>query len=260
MRVRLRAAVTAVERHGEAVLLRMKAPEIASTANPGQFVHVLCGEDSPRVLRRPYSVFQAEGEECSILFKVAGAGSRWLAGRRVGDDLDVIGPLGRGFRQELLSGDVALVAGGTGIAPLHFLALALREEGLECSLFWGMEKSSDFGSLPKRLGELQQGRLATMDGSRGEKGTVLGLLEAEGLGGFKAVCACGPQAMLGQLHRLCEKEGIPLQVSVEERMACGVGACQGCAVPVLDDPPGYRMACRDGPVFPASELDWGRMG
>ncbi len=259
MRVRLRAVVEEVRGCGDAALLRVGAPEIAASAAPGQFVHIICGEDSPRVLRRPYSVFSVEGGTLGILLKVTGAGSRWLACRRPGDPLDILGPLGRGYASAAAGEEVALVAGGTGIAPLHFLAVELRREGVGCRLFWGMESASDFGHLPHRLGDLADTRLATMDGTLGAAGTVLDLLGDSGLDGVARAYACGPSAMLKPLHRLCEEAGIPLQVSVEERMACGVGACQGCAVPVVDDPPGYRMACRDGPVFPSVELDWERI-
>ena len=254
MTFRLQAGLERARGYGSAVLLELAAPEIAARAVPGQFVQVLCGDDSPRVLRRPYSIFYAAEGLVSLLVKPVGKGSRWLAERRRGDVLDLVGPLGKGFEVE--GGEVGLVAGGTGIAPLYFLAARLAGSGGKPRLFWGMESGGEFEDLPRELERSMGANVATMDGSLGKAGSVLDALPPWGDTGFRALCACGPLGMLRALRRYCDEGGIPLQVSLEERMACGVGACQGCAVPVKEDPPGYRMVCRDGPVFDAEDLDW----
>ncbi len=244
--------------YGQAHLLELLAPDIASSAQPGQFVHVSCGGDAGRVLRRPYSIFAARGDLLSILVKRVGPGSDWLAERIVGEVLDVLGPLGRGFTGGP-EGRSALIAGGTGIAPLHFLARRMSEEGASPCLFWGMESGGYFGSLPTELAGETELLTCSMDGSDGERGTVLDLFFSRPPDNHEAVYACGPAGMLRRLEEACRVSGKPLQVCMEERMACGVGACQGCAVPVCEPEGCYRMACSDGPVFEAREIDWERV-
>lgn len=243
---------------GRAHLVEFLSPGIASAARPGQFVHVLCGDDSGRVLRRPYSIFSAREGRVSILLREVGPGSRWLAERVPGDRLDVMGPLGRGFTTAGTDRP-ALVAGGTGIAPLHFLASSLTGEGRSPRLIWGMEGGDDFGPLPGELAGEVELQACSMDGFRGEQGTALDSFFSGGPEEYDAVFACGPVVMLKRLEEALRSAGTPLEVCLEERMACGVGACQGCAVPVRDVPGGYRMACRDGPSFPAHSIDWERM-
>jgi dihydroorotate dehydrogenase electron transfer subunit len=255
---RCRAEIAAVRPYGRAVMLEMQAPRIASAAVPGQFVHILCGDDSGRVLRRPFSIFAVRGSRLAVLLKEVGSGSHWLAERREGEALDILGPLGRGFTYRP-EGRPALVAGGTGIAPLHFLALRLAEAGAAPRLFWGMEGGSDFGPLPEEIaGELET-RSCCMDGEGREAGTALDIFFSATRDRNLQVFACGPAPMLRRLAESCRDLGETLEVSLEERMACGVGACQGCAVPVRSPSGGYYMACKDGPVFEAGQVDWGRI-
>jgi dihydroorotate dehydrogenase electron transfer subunit len=243
--------------YGQAHLLELSAPGIASSACPGQFIHVFCGSDAGRVLRRPYSIFAAWGDRLLILVKRVGPGSDWLADRLAGEVLDILGPLGRGFTGAP-EGRCALIAGGTGIAPLHFLARRMSEEGTSPRLYWGMESSDGFGSLPAELAGEMELCACSMDGPDSERRTVLDLFFSRPTDEHEAVYACGPAGMLQRLEEACRVSGKPLQVCMEERMACGVGACQGCAVPVRQPAGGYRMACRDGPVFAAQEIDWER--
>ncbi len=253
-----RAEVLSNRRCGLACLVEFDSPGIASSAGPGQFVHVLCGSDSGRVLRRPYSIFSAGEGRVAILLKRVGPGSEWLAEREPGDALDVLGPLGRAFPRPG-EGNTALVAGGTGIAPLHFMASSLAAGGRRARLFWGMEGGEDFGSLPGDLAGCMELEACSMDGLRGEAETVLDRFFSTGIEGYSSVYACGPVPMLKRLEGALSGTGTPLEVCLEERMACGLGACQGCAVPVRSTPGGYKMACREGPAFPAHEIDWERM-
>ncbi|WP_287155193.1 dihydroorotate dehydrogenase electron transfer subunit [Candidatus Solincola tengchongensis] len=225
---------------------------------PGQFVHLLCGGGG-RIIRRPFSVFRHEGGIASVLVREVGGGTAWLRRRRRGDELDILGPLGRGF--DLTGGgEHVLLAGGIGVAPLAYLGRRLTERGGKVTLLWGMEKGTEYGSLPESLGEEFDLHIATADGSRGKEGTVLELLSPEMTPGTHLFYACGPRSMLVALTERLSAAGLPsLQVSVEERMACGLGACRGCAVPAVEPPGGYLAACRDGPVFRAEELDWKRM-
>lgn len=222
---------------------------------PGQFVHILCGGEG-RILRRPYSVFRRSEKTASVLVREAGGGSAWLRGRKLGETLDILGPLGRGFDVEG-DGKSYLVAGGTGIAPLVFLHASLRERGVETVLLWGMESADEYGSLPGELAEEADLYLATLDGSLGIRGTVVDLvMKGEATVGCR-IYACGPRPMLVALVERLPPKGIAgLQVSVEERMACGLGVCRGCVVPAARPLGGYLTVCRDGPVFRGEELDW----
>ncbi len=252
---RLRAALTSRRVHGGVTELEFEVPDWFE-ARPGQFVHVCCG-GGERILRRPYSLFNLEGNTASLLVKVVGGGSAWLARREVGESIDLLGPLGRGFS---LAGEGActLVAGGTGIASLRFLWRRLQASGAEVRVYWGMEKGGDFGDLPALLGGETGLSACSMDGEMRFKGTVTEFLRSEGWGGEGAVYACGPGGMLAELaEAIGAREKGLFQVSLEERMACGVGACRGCAVPAAGG--GYLRACSDGPVFYGRELDWERM-
>ncbi len=221
---------------------------------PGQFLHLVCGGEG-RILRRPFSVFDHRGETASVLVREVGGGTAWLRRRNSGDELDVLGPLGRGFRQPEEGEEALLVAGGAGVAPLAFLGRRLREGGRRVTLLWGMESGEEFGTLPDWLTEELDLRVATADGSRGMRGTVIDLMSTLPTPPNVRFYACGPRPMLLALaERLSGSELSRLQVSLEERMACGMGVCRGCAVPAADPPGGYLTACRDGPVF-----HWGQV-
>ncbi len=253
---RVISTVRKVRTYGKAVLLSLDAPGVATTAVPGQFVHVLCGRDSPRVLRRPFSIFSVGTGEILVLVKVAGGGTSWLAERAVGDRVDLIGPLGRGF----VVGEEthpALVAGGVGIAPLYFLAERLLERGVKPSLFWGLDSGKEFGDLPSLLGERFSVCMCSRDGSLGERGTVVEVLTRQAGPEPDAIYACGPRDMFKSMAEEMGKASLPFQVSLEERMGCGVGACQGCAVPLKSAGKVYSRVCKDGPVFRFQEIDWG---
>ncbi len=227
-------------------------------ASPGQFVHVLCGGDG-RILRRPFSVSVSHNGGLALLVRPVGEGSRWLCSREVGEELDFLGPLGRGFNINETRENV-LIAGGAGIAPLRFLAMEMRKRGLRTLLCWGMDGGEDFGRLPDIIAEESGLYVSTRDGKRGFRGSVLELLDALEVDRNAAFYACGPREMLADLVRgLGDGELERTQVSVEERMACGVGACRGCAVPSARPGAPYLTACREGPVFFAHELDWERM-
>jgi dihydroorotate dehydrogenase electron transfer subunit len=226
---------------------------------PGQFVHVYCGSGEGRILRRPYSLYDFRDGTATLLIKVVGSGSSWLIKRDIGDFLDILGPLGRPFDQSG-SGARLLVAGGTGIAPLHFLYRRMEDAGMETVLLWGIESGEDYHPLPDILKKDTDLRLACEDGTLGKQGKVLDLLDEYDLDRFDGIYACGPRGMLVELaERVDMKDSKSFQVSLEERMACGVGACRGCAVPSISSVGGYLMACSDGPVFDGKEIDWERI-
>jgi len=314
---RVRAEVAESERlPGDHHRLVLKAPRIAEEAGPGQFVHVWCHppEEIGRppcaaILRRPYSISRVRPPgEVELLLRVRGVGGRMLASKRVGDQLDVIGPLGRGFqiRPELRRAVIA--AGGIGLAPVPFLIEALASQSVQVTLLAGAahdamvpyrvdRQGAQGASLPElaALGAEVAFVSEEVDGK-----LVSDLLEAR-LGELDPeqdeVMAVGPRAMLKRVAELTEGR-VRAQVSLEERMACGVGACRSCVVPVakqaspaamaategglatrsgeglgygraerpaglgataLQNGPTYKTVCREGPVFYASEIDWERL-
>lgn len=227
-------------------------------AEPGQFVHVRC--DGPGlILRRPYSLYDVRHGTASLLVREVGAGSSWLCAVDVGCEIDLMGPLGRGFTVKE-RGRHALIAGGTGIATMRFLARRLRESGGDTTVFWGVEGEVECRDLYEELSDEFDLRMATMDGSMGYQGNVIELFMAERAHEAANIYACGPRGMLAGLAESIGSEILEyLQVSMEERMACGIGACRGCAVPAASQAGGYLTVCRDGPVFEGRELDWRRI-
>ncbi len=285
--------------------LTIEAPEAAHRARPGQFVHVLCPPPplarlshtsdeeyqgpvpTPGLpfLRRPLSVHDADPAtgRISLLFRIKGPGTRALAAIEPGEPLDVLGPLGRGF-PEPGGAHPVLVGGGIGLAPLLYLGRALTSTG-PATVLAGVAGSDDLGlvepfrDLPGRV-DLA---VATEDGTpgtvRGQVTVLLGdwLSRNPGVppgrsGVTPVIYACGPRSMLAAVWRLASEAGARAWFSLEERMACAVGACRGCAVavrpcgaggeaePVTREPAAatYRLVCRDGPVFAAAEIDWSR--
>jgi len=241
---------------GEYYRLRLR-PAQPFAAQPGQFAMVKVSEGIDPLLRRPFSIHRvvgADSGEFELLFRVVGSGTRLLARTHVGDRVDVLAPLGRGFRLE--AARPLLVGGGVGVAPLLFLAEALLARGASPKLLLGGRADrdvlchDDFACLAVPYA------LATEDGSLGEPGLVTRLLERE-LGEAAdgvVVYACGPLPMLAAVAVLCQQSGVPCQVSLEAHMACGVGACLGCVVPGTRET--YLRVCKEGPVFDAHEIDW----
>jgi len=239
-------------------LMELESPSIASAAKPGQFVMLRVSERPDPLLRRPFSICNTrDGTILFLLYRVVGKGTRIMAGTKAGSLLSVLGPLGRGFEPPGAGEACLFVAGGMGIAPLALLARSLEERHI--SFMAGYGTAAEI-IPPEQMG--MQGieiELATDDGSAGYHGLVTGLLE-EGLAekGRKFVYSCGPLPMLRKVADLCLEKGVACQVSLESAMACGLGACQGCAVKAAPrEGRAYLHVCGDGPVFNASAIDWG---
>ena len=220
----------------------------------GQFLHVACGEGS--LLRRPISVALTLADEpentAALIFEVKGEGTRWLSKRKVGDMVDVLGPLGNGFSVEE-GGRYLLVGGGIGTPTLLGYAEAFHENAVAVLGF----RSADRVILVDRYREAcKEVYLCTDDGSAGRHGfvdaQVRDILEKDK--NFTAILTCGPRPMLKSVAKAAAEYGVPCQVSMEERMACGVGACLGCAIQMADGT--MQHVCKDGPVFDAGEVDW----
>ena len=239
-------------------LMQLDAPAIADAGLPGQFLMLKCGKNS--LLRRPISIhgISADGH-VQLLYQVGvaaeggaeGIGTIWLSQLRKGDSVDVIGPLGNGFSIAAGSCRLLLVAGGIGIAPLSFLAGEAVSKGREVILLMGARSAA--GILPQNM--LPSGTtciFTTDDGSTGGKGLVTDILP-EYLERADQVFACGPQTMLEKVAAVPGIGSRPVQVSLEVRMGCGVGACYGCSIRTVR---GMRRVCREGPVFDIKDIIW----
>jgi len=243
---------------GNTFLIVFKSPRIAAAAVPGQFVMLKVSEGNDPLLRRPFSVFRVYGDEAvSLLYKKVGAGTTLLSRVKAGRYLNVMGPLGRGFRLPGPSTFPILVSGGIGAAPLAFAARSLAGR----DLLWLSGYRTDAEIIPASLLGVDGNsiRISTDDGSSGHRGMVTDLL-GECLGGRPGsleILSCGPSMMLGKVAGLAGSHGVSAQVSIETAMACGLGACQGCVVKAsAESGGGYRRVCVDGPVFHAADIDW----
>lgn len=250
---KIKAAVYSQVQLAEGIFsMWLGAGEMAKAAVPGQFIAVY-PNDSARLLPRPISICEIDPEKelLRIVYRVAGEGTKELSSCRAGDTLSIMGPLGNGF--PLKDQKALLIGGGIGIPPMLELAKALS---CEKTAVLGYRDSQTF--LAEEIGKYAGLAVATEDGSVGTKGTVLDAIKAQGL---KAdiIYACGPTPMLRALKEYAAKEGIECWISLEERMACGVGACLGCVCHSkdVDEHSNVRnkRVCKDGPVFLADEVE-----
>jgi dihydroorotate dehydrogenase electron transfer subunit len=234
---------------------------------PGQFIAVAVGgAGTPMLTRRAFSVHDVRpdhGGTVEYVFAAHGPGTQWLAQRRARDVLDVIGPLGRPFPLPRDPASCLLVGGGYGSAPLFALAGRLRERGCAVDFLLGAATGDRvFGALTAR----RTGRSATIttqDGSLGVRGIVTDLLgQVIQDARTDVIYACGPMAMLRQVTALARRYDIPVQVAVEEAMACGFGVCMTCVLPVIGSDGITRMlrSCTDGPVFRGDQVRWDDIG
>jgi dihydroorotate dehydrogenase electron transfer subunit len=256
-----RARITRKESWGDYFLLSLESPEIVREARPGQFLMVRVTSGTYPLLRRPFSIFSADGTNVEIFFQTIGLGTRLLSEKNAGDTVDIIGPLGIGFTVEKGSEgqEAALVGGGRGIAPLYYLARALKLNGGSARVFYGGRSVS---ALPVRERFEKNGMLltcATEDGSFGTKGLITEVFEAEIKNGFSVsrIYACGPELMLKKIAQIATDINIPAEVSLESVMGCGFGACWGCVKKIKkDNEAGWHKICEEGPVLNAEDIVW----
>ncbi len=243
-------------------LLHLACPEIAASAQPGQFIHLRVGDGTDPLLRRPFSVMLTNPDEddVQVLVRTVGRGTELIADHEEGKQYDLLGPLGHGWPKPGPGEDIMLVAGGVGVAPLIFLADSLRtveDRPYVRAIFGGADQDAlvcwtEFAS------RCEEFTAVTEDGSAGETGLVTDVLVPEiERDRPQRAYACGPDAMLAVVAEICAGAGIPLHVSMEQWMGCGVGACLGCAIPAAEG--GYVRVCTEGPVFDADQIDWERM-
>ncbi|MGH2786166.1 MAG: dihydroorotate dehydrogenase electron transfer subunit [Actinomycetota bacterium] len=247
--------VVGVERIGEYQVLTLRAPQIARRTIPGQFVMLTAGA----LLRRPFSVFRAADDSVAVAFDVIGEGTRWLASRALGDAVSIAGPLGAGFTIDP-GGPVLVVGGGYGAAPLFLLAERLRPAGRPVHALLGAARSSRVFGTEQAESVFDGVTFTTDDGSLGVKGFVTDVLaEVVAQTGATRIAACGPMPMLEAVSLRAAELGIPCEVAVEEFMACGIGVCWTCVLPVSNGngEPRYDRSCTDGPVFDGAKVAWG---
>jgi dihydroorotate dehydrogenase electron transfer subunit len=265
--IRTRCEVLSNRRTGAYHSITLVAPDVADKARPGQFVEIAVPGGRDFLLRRPFSIHQASRRggwagTLEIVLEAGGPGTAWLAGVKTHDVLDVIGPLGRPFSYPAELTSCLLVGGGYGAAPIYFLAEELRARNKSVSMILGArDHERVFKPIEgKRLADSVV--VTTEDGSMGERGRVTDALPAAvARTGAQVVYACGPNAMLRAVAEYCLSRGIPCQVAVEEMMACGLGVCWTCAVPMIaKDGRGWwnMRACLEGPVFNGARIWWDR--
>lgn len=256
------------ERH---FLLTFNDEKIADKSFPGQFVMIKI-DNGKTFLRRPFSICSVNRKTFDIIFKVVGVGTKILSEKKVDDVVSIIGPLGNGFPLSPIAYPLfpIIVAGGTGVASLLFLAnhLSTYQPVIQSIVvFIGAKTKKDvlFKSEFKKLG--CKVIVSTEDGSYGSKGLVSDIftdhLTIQPSNHLITVYACGPKPMLKKIAETCNKKKIKCYVSLEEQMACGVGACMGCIVKVKGERLKvknkgfeYKRVCKDGPVFVSEEIVW----
>lgn len=229
---------------------------VSEMQQAGQFVHLKVDESNDPLLRRPISIcnIDVENKQFTMIYRAEGKGTTLLSKKKPNDLVDVLGPLGHGFPiDEINEGETALlVGGGIGVPPLYNLSKRLVAKGVKVIHVFGFQDKSVIFYEDKfqKLGDTY---IATVDGSFGTKGFVTDVIDEQKIQ-FDALYTCGPTPMLKALdQRFSDKKGF---ISLEERMACGIGACFACVCHKQDDPTGasYRKVCSDGPVFPIGEV------
>lgn len=241
---------------GDYRLLVVETPDIASVAAPGQFIHIRVPGLESAVLRRPFSLFKAEENTVSVLFKVVGKGTLAMVNVGEGDEISLIGPLGNGF--PVNAAFPILVAGGYGVAPLYFLGTRLATPGI---LFVGGATADDVLCVEEFQALGWDVRISTDDGSAGTMGLVTEMLDEWLLSDVPdnaEFFACGPDGMLKAVGERGIAAGKPCWLSLDKHMGCGVGACLACVQRIRskDGSEVWARVCKDGPVFEASEIVW----
>ena len=220
-------------------------------AMPGQFVQVTVGDTHDPYLPRPISVHDCDKNSLTLLYRQAGRGTSLLGSKKIGDILNIVGPLGNGFPQA--KGPAVVVAGGIGAAPLYFLLRTLQKAGQKVFFFYGAKTKSELVLQHNYRALVTEFTVATDDGSDGHHGFVTDIARKTIATHNCDIYACGPEGMLRQVAGIAKEYKRNCHVSMEARMACGVGACLGCVISVGKEGQ-YQRVCVDGPVFAGEEV------
>lgn len=233
-------------------LMKVKAPRAAAASKAGQFFMIKC-KDSVRVLRRPISLHNAdlETETLEFYYETVGSGTKEFSKLQAGDEINIQGPLGSGFDTSLEGKKIIVVGGGMGMAPIRLLAEKLNENNSVDFIGGGRDKGAVEIIKNYNL-DSKQVHIATDDGSVGVKGNTVEILkEMLAKDKYDAIYTCGPHGMMLAVADVAHKAGVHCEISLEERMACGVKACVGCSIKTKA---GMKKVCADGPVFDAEEI------
>jgi dihydroorotate dehydrogenase electron transfer subunit len=246
-----KAKITGNNNLNKNFILLSATPYIETIApTPGQFYMLQAGRGYDPLLKRPFSLFSHEDNVLQFLCRICGKGTTALSRLREGDDIKIIGPLGKGYPKP--PDDFIVVAGGIGIASL--LPLIQRHKG-RAYLFYGARNKEELVMSGEAKASSKEAFITTDNGSEGQKGMITDLLKDSLLAARYSlpVYACGPSPMLKALSNIVKERGLKCYASLEEHMACGVGACLGCVVKTTW---GYKRVCKEGPVFDMKDIIW----
>ncbi len=257
----IKSRIISIEPTGSYLHLVLEAPEVANYVEPGHFVAIAVGGvGSGMLLRRAFSIHRATADKSiEVIFAAHGQGTQWLAEQKAGTQLDIIAPLGKPFALPRQPVGCVLVAGGYGAAPMMMLAQQLKQLGCSVEVVLGAATEDKlFGVLEsKAIADVVT--VTTDDGSSGVRGRVTDVLpDAIKRVSAKAVYACGPMPMLKAVAQVSKELAAYSQCAVEEAMACGIGVCMTCVLPVIGDDGVTRMvrSCVEGPVFRGDRVRW----
>ncbi|MCI9063405.1 MAG: dihydroorotate dehydrogenase electron transfer subunit [Clostridia bacterium] len=239
----------------------VQAKEITETAKPGQFIEIRVTDQVQPFLRRPISIYNIDKENgiLEFIFQIKGNGTEILAKREEGQDVDIMGPLGNGTFKFDDYQNIAVIGGGIGVFPLYELSKRAKEAGKNVNIYLGF-RDKDFVVLENEFKQVSDKLvLATDNGTYGQNGFAINFLK-EDTEKQKPDCiyACGPLPMLRAVKEFAEQNNIPCQISLEEKMGCGIGVCVGCAVKTASSPkdaPEYYGVCKLGPVFESNKVE-----
>lgn len=267
--VQVRGEVISIRRVGDYYQMTIAASGIAEQAKPGQFVALAVGgESTSMLLHRVFSIYSTNergvfGGTVEIVFAALGRGTRWLAQLQAHAPIDVVGPLGRPFPIPATPARVLLVGGGYGSAPLFALAELLRSRGCRVEMLLGASSAARLFGVVEGRRAANQLTIATEDGSMGLRGRVTDFLDAiVARAEIELIYACGPMGMLQAIAEFANSKSIAAQCLVEEEMACGIGVCMTCVLPIRGSDGVIRMtrACTAGPSFDSESVLWSEIG
>lgn len=244
-------------------VMDLESKDLGKNAQAGHFVSIKVQENvTDPLLRIPLGVHKVSRGGISILYKVVGDGTRLLSTKKEGEEVSVLGPLGNTFDlapiEENKEAEVVIASGGHGIAPLYVLAETIKEKFPEAKIHFliGACTKEELLCVDDLKEKGLNVKVSTDDGTSGCRGYVTELIKelvSENDKKIDIIYSCGPRAMLAAVSLFAEKENIPAQVSLDAYMACGIGACLGCAIKTTS---GYKLVCKDGPVFSSEEIVW----
>lgn len=263
MKVNIKAKIVSIEQLKQDIYkFSVEAKEIVENAKPGHFIEIRVSDSIEPLLRRPISIYNLNREAgiLEFIFQVKGKGTEILAKRKIGEELDILGPIGYGTFEIKDYKNVAIIGGGIGTFPLYELAKELKQDTTSnVNIYLGF-RSKDYIVLEEEFKQVSDKLIITTDdGTYGIQGFAINELKKDiEQGNIDKIFACGPLPMLKAVQALSLEKNIPCEISLEEKMACGLGVCLGCAVKTAASPkdaPEYWHVCKAGPVFNAKDVE-----